>query len=205
MRWLTKTKCVDLIEISGGNYENPGFLNASFDAEGAMEQLKAQGKSPSGPVAKQPSERTKKREAFFAKFAHQARKELQDLADQGYPLPILCCTGGMKTRNGMAAAVRESQLDMVGIGRVACVYPDLPKIVGNTSVPDKDEERNSPPTYVTPGLKAVSLLPRLPAGAGWNTIWHSSQLHFIARYGTSDVGASVSKIFSMLSRKAVLN
>ncbi len=87
---------IDLVEISGGNYEAPAMTGAR---------------------QKKTKESTKKREAYFLAFAERLREK----AD--VPLAV---TGGFRTAEGMGAAVRGGAVDMVGLARALALEPDLP-------------------------------------------------------------------------------
>lgn len=71
------------------------------------------------------------REAFFLEFAEAIRQKFDDI-----PLMV---TGGFRTRQGMENAVASGACDLVGLGRPAVLYPDLPKkIIFNKDVPDDE-------------------------------------------------------------------
>lgn len=85
---------VDLIEISGGTYENPVM-------SGAMSETKK-----ASTVA---------REAYFLEFAEKVR------AAVSVPLMV---TGGFRTGAGMNAALRSGAMDIVGAARLFAMDPD---------------------------------------------------------------------------------
>lgn len=98
LRALEKTG-IDLIEISGGTYENPVVM--------------------SGPKAPQTQkETTRTREAYFLEFAMKARQAVQ--------VPLML-TGGFRTPEGMANAISSGAIDLVGLARLLAIEPDLPK------------------------------------------------------------------------------
>lgn len=88
---------IDLVEISGGNYESPAMARGAEDGE-----VKAS---------------TLAREAYFLEFAEKVRK-LTDV-----PLMV---TGGFRTETGMADALASGATDLVGLARPLVVEPDLP-------------------------------------------------------------------------------
>ena len=88
---------VDLVEISGGNYENPAMAKGAGTGE-----MKAS---------------TLAREAYFLEFAEKVR----ELAD----VPLMV-TGGFRTERGMAQAIDSGATDLVGLARPLVVEPDLP-------------------------------------------------------------------------------
>lgn len=89
---------IDLVEISGGNYENP-----------------AMAKGAEGGEVKQS---TLAREAYFLEFAEKVRERVE--------VPLMV-TGGFRTETGMADAVTSGATDLVGIARPLAVEPDCPK------------------------------------------------------------------------------
>lgn len=99
VRWLSDAS-IDLLEISGGNYEQMQMV-------GLGEQAQTAGR----PVAAS----TAAREAYFLDYARQIRP----LANM--PLMI---TGGMRTLATMNEALQSGACETVGIGRPICVDPD---------------------------------------------------------------------------------
>ncbi len=95
--WLDEDG-VDLIEISGGSYEQPAMMNVL-----GME-----------PMAEQPvHESTRARESYFQHFAPEIRARLHRAK--------LMVTGGFRTAAGMAEAVAHDGIDVIGLGRPLCV------------------------------------------------------------------------------------
>jgi len=101
-RWLDEAG-VDLIEISGGNYEQPTM----FGIEGRPED-----------AADTRRESTKRREAFFLEYAARMRERI------GTPLAV---TGGFRTRRAMEEALANDEVDVIGLARPLCTEPDLPR------------------------------------------------------------------------------
>jgi 2,4-dienoyl-CoA reductase-like NADH-dependent reductase (Old Yellow Enzyme family) len=102
VRWLDEAG-VDLIEISGGSYEQPSMMKLE-----GMEK-------PEFPTL---PESTRLREAYFQKFAPEIRRSLGRAK--------LMVTGGFRTRSGMESALAEDGVDVIGLGRPLCVDPDAP-------------------------------------------------------------------------------
>ncbi|MEL6920888.1 MAG: NADH:flavin oxidoreductase/NADH oxidase family protein [Pseudomonadota bacterium] len=96
-KWLADAGC-DLIEVSGGNYEQPRMIN--FDRKDPL------------AANKNKRESTKKREAYFLAFVPKLRAAID--------IPIMV-TGGFRSVDAMAEAVREDGVDMIGIGRPFCL------------------------------------------------------------------------------------
>ncbi|MGH1457484.1 MAG: NADH:flavin oxidoreductase/NADH oxidase family protein [Paracoccaceae bacterium] len=92
----------DFIELSGGNYEQPRMMD--------IDRL--------DPLAATPKrESTKAREAYFLDFVPRLRKVTN--------LPIMV-TGGFETAAAMQAAVKEEDIDFIGLARPMLVDPDAP-------------------------------------------------------------------------------
>jgi len=104
VRWLNE-EGIDLLEVSGGTYEQPRLLGYSGDADTATD----------GPAVR---ESTRKREAYFLDYA-QTIREVCDC-----PLMV---TGGFRTRAFMEEAVANGETDVIGLGRPLCTDPDTPK------------------------------------------------------------------------------
>lgn len=96
VRWLNDAG-VDLLEVSGGTYEQLEFFKQR------------------GPGAIRDS--TREREAMFLEYA----KSIKAVAR----MPIMV-TGGFRTLAGMQAALHGGHTDMVGLARPFCLDPDFP-------------------------------------------------------------------------------
>jgi 2,4-dienoyl-CoA reductase-like NADH-dependent reductase (Old Yellow Enzyme family) len=99
--WLNE-ESIDLLEISGGTYEQPRLLGAEGRADDAV------------PV--RPS--TRAREAYFLDYAAAIRKVAR--------MPMMV-TGGFRTRAGMEAALAGGDCDVIGLGRPLCWQPEFPR------------------------------------------------------------------------------
>lgn len=95
VHWL-EAAGVDLIEISGGNYEQPRMM----DIDG-MEKPDLSGLAAS----------TAAREAYFADFAAKMREEVS--------VPLMV-TGGFRTAAAMNSAVADDGIALIGLGRPLC-------------------------------------------------------------------------------------
>jgi len=101
-RWLQDAG-VDLIEISGGTYEQPKLLGIEgIEAEEPQEV----------------AESTLAREAYFVDFTKAMKKELS--------VPLMV-TGGFRSASAMEQALRSGAADVIGLGRPMCVMPEAPK------------------------------------------------------------------------------
>ncbi len=93
---------LDLLEISGGTYEQPRLLAIEGLEPVFEEQVRAS---------------TRAREAYFFDYAVAARRLAR--------MPLMV-TGGFRTRAGMDEALSGGEVDLVGLGRPLCVDPDFP-------------------------------------------------------------------------------
>ena len=104
--WLNDAG-VDLLEISGGSYEQPAMM----DIDG-MEARYEETKGAS----------TRAREAYFMTYAEEIRKVAT--------MPLMV-TGGFRTRDGMEAALASGVCDLCGVARPLCIDPGIPqKLIG---------------------------------------------------------------------------
>ena len=79
---------IDLLEISGGTYEQAGMLGT------------------------EQRESTRQREAYFLEYAEAVRERA------GMPLML---TGGLRSSAAMDAALQGGAVDLIGLGRPACI------------------------------------------------------------------------------------
>ncbi|MGV9363388.1 NADH:flavin oxidoreductase/NADH oxidase family protein [Amycolatopsis sp. NPDC003731] len=100
---------------------------------------------------------TQAREAYFLDYAAKARA-VSDVA--------LMVTGGFATPDGMEAALRSGEVDVIGLGRPLIVDPALPSRL--LEGPDVRAERLCPKT----GIRLVDSLLEIQ--------WHTRQMHRIA-------------------------
>jgi 2,4-dienoyl-CoA reductase-like NADH-dependent reductase (Old Yellow Enzyme family) len=97
--WL-EDEGIDLLEISGGNYESMEMVGVS---------------NPDSPQPKRRAS-TVAREAYFVAFADHIRPHVT--------VPLMV-TGGFRTRAAMDAALASGALDVVGLGRPFCADPTI--------------------------------------------------------------------------------
>lgn len=101
VEWLEEASA-DLIEISGGTYEQPKLMG--------MEGMEAEEKQDVAPS-------TAAREAYFVDFA----RAMQDRVS----VPLMV-TGGFRSRAAMVQALETGAANMIGLGRPMCVMTDAP-------------------------------------------------------------------------------
>lgn len=98
VRWLSDCD-VDLLEISGGSYEQPRLLGHSGDPSHAEDKRR---------------DSTRRREAYFLEYAALMRAAAR--------MPLMV-TGGFRSRDAMVEALASGDTDVVGLGRPLCVDP----------------------------------------------------------------------------------
>ena len=102
-KWLEEAG-VDLIEVSGGNYEQPRMIDFTRK----------------DPLASSKRESTKRREAYFLDFVPKLRSKA------GIPVMV---TGGFRTVSAMEHAVANDGVDMIGLGRPMVIDPECARKV----------------------------------------------------------------------------
>jgi len=159
-KWL-EAASVDLIEISGGTYEQPKLLN--------LEGIE--------PVADQAiAESTRAREAYFVDFAQAMRKQIN--------IPLMV-TGGLRRLDSMEDALSTGSADVIGIGRPMCVDTAAPKqLLAGEAVLNRYENTLS---LLPPWLKfleRISLFRTL--GAFATQYWYYEQIALLGESGRTD-------------------
>ena len=159
-KWLAEAG-VDLLEISGGTYEQPRLLNLD-----GVEPIEEQSLARS----------TLAREAYFVDFAKAMRDQLS--------IPIMV-TGGLRRREVMNHVLETGGADMIGLGRPLCVDADGP----NQLLGGKDElARYEDKLSLLPSW--LMWLTRFNAVRTINSFatqfWFYEQIANIGRTGTTD-------------------
>ncbi|OAV98811.1 hypothetical protein PTTG_05335 [Puccinia triticina 1-1 BBBD Race 1] len=167
LRLIFKHGGVDLIEISGGTYENcPTSKEDLF------------------PQSKSEKERVGTREAYYLEFTQEAHQLLRHISSEAQrPCPVLMTTGGFRSRSGMATAISNEETDLIGLGRPACLDPLL-----STKILDPNLANYVCPNPPVPGVTMWKILvPVKLIGAGFKTMWHTWQLHRMSHYQPPDL------------------
>jgi len=162
--WL-QAAGVDLLEISGGSYEQPAMMDIA-----GME-------APDAPAQK-PS--TAAREAYFVDFAKTMRASLT--------MPLMV-TGGFRTRRAMNTALEQGGADVIGLGRPLCVDTAGPaKLLAGADELDRWENKLR---LLPPWLSFLGGLKMMRAVEGFAvTYWYYAQIDALARTGKANIGIS---------------
>ncbi len=159
VRWLD-AEGIDLVEISGGSYEQPAMM--AIDGLEPREQ-------PTLPAS------TRAREAYFQAFAPAIRAALTRAR--------LMVTGGFRTAAGMAAAIEADGIDVIGLGRPLCVDPAAPARLLRGEITQLDRWENQ--LRIGPGwLGPHSPFPLMRVVNGFGVQgWYYEQLVHLADQG----------------------
>ena len=156
-KWLEQAG-VDLLEISGGSYEQPKMMDMEGLEEAAPQNVAAS---------------TLAREAYFVDFAKAMRAEIK--------MPLMV-TGGFRSRLAMEQAVRQGAADVIGLGRPLCYFPEGPRrlLGGMEMLPRKENELKLFP----PSLQFLTRIKALKAIDGFACqFWYYSQIYALGRTG----------------------
>lgn len=164
-RWLQDAG-VDLIEISGGTYEQPKLLGIE-GLEAAEPQSIA--------------ETTLAREAYFVDFAKAMKDELS--------IPLMV-TGGFRSASAMEQALKTGAADVIGLGRPLCVLTDAPKrlLSGMAILPKTETQLALLPDWLA-GLRKIKLIRAIDGFAV--QYWYYSQIYALGRTGRTNLEMSV--------------
>ncbi len=164
-RWL-EAAGVDLLEISGGSYEQPKMMN--------MEGMEA-AETPTVATS------TAKREAYFVDFAKVMKTELK--------MPLMV-TGGFRSRTAMEHALETGAADVIGLGRPLCADPDGPKMLlnGAENLKRWEAELKLLPSWLG-WLKSLKVVRAIDGFAV--QYWYYGQLYALGRTGAFDPRLSV--------------
>jgi 2,4-dienoyl-CoA reductase-like NADH-dependent reductase (Old Yellow Enzyme family) len=163
--WLEEAS-VDLIEISGGTYEQPKLLGVE-GIEAVDEQKVA--------------ESTMMREAYFVDFALAMQEKVS--------IPLMV-TGGFRRRAAMEQAIAGGGADLVGLGRPMCIMTDAPNqlLAGLDELPRFENRLALLPSWLSflTGNKVIR-----SAATFAVQFWYYAQLDLLGREGQPDPELSV--------------
>ena len=165
VQWLEKAG-VDLIEVSGGTYEQPklvGLEGVEEEEEQAVKQS------------------TKMREAYFIDFAIAMQEKVS--------IPLMV-TGGFRRREVMEYALETGGADLIGLGRPMCVDTDAPArlLAGEAELNRYEAQLSLLPDW----LAFLGKVPLVRAMAGFSVMyWFYAQLDSLGRTGLPQPDLSV--------------
>jgi 2,4-dienoyl-CoA reductase-like NADH-dependent reductase (Old Yellow Enzyme family) len=164
-QWLEQAG-VDLIEISGGTYEQPKLLGVEGVEEEEDQHVK---------------QSTLMREAYFVDFA---------LAMQEHVSIPLMVTGGFRRREVMEQAISVGGADLIGIGRPLCVMTDAPArlLAGEEELPRYEADLSLFPPWLSFLNKIKTLRTMATFGVQY---WFYAQIDKLGKQGKAEPGMSV--------------
>lgn len=164
-QWL-EAAGVDLLEISGGTYEQPKLLGVE-----GIEQEEAQHVAQS----------TLMREAYFVDFALAMKEKVS--------IPLMV-TGGFRRREAMEQAISAGGAALVGLGRPMCLITDAPArlLAGAEELPRHESTLALFPAPLS-FLTRIKTLRTLASFAV--QYWYYAQLDTLGRTGSTEPGMSV--------------
>lgn len=144
---LLNQEGLDLLEISGGTYEQPRLLGIDGLQPAFKQKVRAS---------------TRAREAYFFDYAAAARKVAR--------MPLMV-TGGFRSSRGMNEALSGHDVDMIGLARPLCVDPAFPEKILSGEIeraPDVEKRLRIGPGFLGPDssiatIKAINGFARI----GW--------------------------------------
>ena len=147
---------LDLLEISGGNYEQPKLMGI-----GGLQPV----------FEEKVQESTRAREAYFFDYAVAASRVAK--------MPIMV-TGGFRSAKGMNEALAGGDVDMIGLARPLCVDPAFPaKILAGELDKAPDVEAN---LRIGPGIlgpnSSIAIIKMMNAFA--RVGWYYEQIYRLA-------------------------
>ncbi len=163
--WLEEAS-VDLIEISGGTYEQPRLIGVE-----GMEAVEEQNVAHS----------TMMREAYFVDFALAMQEKVS--------IPLMV-TGGFRLRAAMEQAITGGGADLIGLGRPMCVMTDAPAqlLAGLEELPRYENQLALLPSWLS-GLSRIKAIRPLTIFAVM--YWYYAQLEELGRHGRAKPSMSV--------------
>lgn len=133
---------VDVLEISGGSYEQPSMMGV-------------EGLEPVFDEAVRES--TRAREAYFMDYATRIREVMK--------IPLMV-TGGFRSRAAMNEAIEQDNIDLIGIARPLCADPDASARILSGEIAEMQKWENG--LRLGPGLLGPnSRINMIKAMNGW--------------------------------------
>ena len=163
--WLEQAG-VDLIEISGGTYEQPKLLGVQGLEEEEQQHVAAS---------------TQAREAYFVDFALAMREQVS--------VPLMV-TGGFRRREVMEQAIAGGGADLIGLGRPMCVMTDAPAqlLAGLEELPRYEAELSLLPDWLNFLNRSKTIRTMATFGVQY---WFYAQLDCLGKEGHARPDMSV--------------
>ena len=164
-QWLEQAT-VDLIEISGGTYEQPKLVGLEGIEEEEDQHV---------------AQSTLMREAYFVDFAVAMQEKVT--------IPLMV-TGGFRRRDAMEQALASGGADLIGLGRPMCVDTDAPAklLAGEAELARYENQLSLFPNW----LAFLARLKALRGVAGFAVqFWFYAQLDELGRSGRAQPDMSV--------------
>ena len=174
--WLQHAS-VDLIEVSGGTYEQPKLLGAQ-----GLETPEQQSYVAPSTLA---------REAYFVDFAKAMREQLD--------IPLMV-TGGFRHRAAMEQALDAGAADIIGLARPLCVATDGPAhlLSGGDALPNYENQLGVLPNWLA-FLRRNHTLRTLEDYAV--QCWYYAQLYLLGETGQTNVAIGPIKALVMTLKR----
>jgi 2,4-dienoyl-CoA reductase-like NADH-dependent reductase (Old Yellow Enzyme family) len=164
-QWLEEAG-VDLIEVSGGTYEQPKLVGLAGVEEEEEQEV---------------AHSTRMREAYFIDFAVAMQKQVT--------IPLMV-TGGFRRRRVMEYAIKKGAADLIGLGRPMCVDTDDP--AGLLAGDDELNRYEDKLSLLPDSLSFLRKIPLVRAMAGFSVMyWFYCQLDSLGRTGRPQTDLSV--------------
>jgi len=172
VQWL-EAASVDLIEISGGTYEQPRFLTLE-----GIEPVTDQNVAAS----------TAAREAYFVDFGTAMQAHVN--------IPLMV-TGGFRRRDAMEQALQMGATDAIGLARPLCLMTDAPNALldGAEVLPRYETGLGLIPSWLG-WLRRSNLVKTIDGFSG--TYWFYQQIWLLGTRGAANETFSVFKAFMIV-------
>ncbi|KAL5499170.1 hypothetical protein ACEPAH_1688 [Sanghuangporus vaninii] len=152
-RWHWNNGGVDFIEISGGDYEHPEFMQKSS------------------------------RQAFFESFSRLAVTAVENeyhTSDSSRRPPLIMLTGGLRTRGQFSRVLGRRHAHLLGLARLSVLQPNLPQLLYDYRNENlSDGEFRSWETQPSPEPSSAGWWPHL-VGAGIGMAWYVVAMRHLA-------------------------
>ena len=157
---------MDLIEISGGTYEQPKLLGIAGTEEEEPQHVK---------------QSTNLREAYFVDFALAMQEKVT--------IPLMV-TGGFRRREVMEDALTSGSADLIGIGRPLCVMTNAPRALleDRTELPRYENQLQMWPGWLSFLNRSDTLRTLGTFGVQY---WYYAQLERLGNTGQAEQAMTV--------------